>query len=606
MSEIIEVKESINSEDKKFDWSDEEILMDYRIEDLFYGHHSGLSLGRATSIIRSRAQSAYLVYIVRVIKYLYVAIYMDWTIIFRHPVNFFLLVTFFMTSIALLFVSALFLPGYKFCRDLFRSKRNTVMNTWREISRENLKRISKLKALLFFSTLVYKRESEITSVIQGCVRKLKSKLKYDDIGDQKVYKNVYEKLCKYEKKEENGRRNNNNSNNNNNNYTFENIEHKIRDMIGQDEEQIKEQIKEFDLNFTSISELNTDDGGSFCGMFWSIKENFIIISFKGTTPTNFAEWLGNLTFQCVDARNYLFGQVHRGFYNYLFPIDEESAGKNYPCQKIIETINCKAKSLKNINGKKVNLWITGHSLGGALATLFYARLLNINYTHDSWELQGAITFASPAVGDINFSTQLASLINDPRNLAKPLWRIVLNDDFVPKMPYRACNKRMRKYGYHYNVLMNYAQVGDKITFYGGDHDPTSIKDFFNHNENIIDNNITEHINRLKSFCKNYCKEKKNISFTKNKFGSWNVGKFGSLEVGKIGKLGRLEDWEVGKFGSWEDWKIGRLEVGELRRRNLIKRRLAKNNEVGKLGRRNLIIWYNKIIQLQHPASQRPV
>ncbi|CAB5125391.1 unnamed protein product [Rhizophagus irregularis] len=560
MSEIIEVKESINSEDKKFDWSDEEILMDYRIEDLFYGHHSGLSLGRATSIIRSRAQSAYLVYIVRVIKYLYVAIYMDWTIIFRHPVNFFLLVTFFMTSIALLFVSALFLPGYKFCRDLFRSKRNTVMNTWREISlktspnsdlrndlkegmkllgnnknetkplnykgenkigalgeRENLKRISKLKALLFFSTLVYKRESEITSVIQGCVRKLKSKLKYDDIGDQKVYKNVYEKLCKYEKKEENGRRNNNNSNsnnnNNNNNYTFENIEHKIRDMIGQDEEPIKEQIKEFDLNFTSISELNTDDGGSFCGMFWSIKENFIIISFKGTTPTNFAEWLGNLTFQCVDARNYLFGQVHRGFYNYLFPIDEESAGKNYPCQKIIETINCKAKSLKNINGKKVNLWITGHSLGGALATLFYARLLNINYTHDSWELQGAITFASPAVGDINFSTQLASLINDPRNLAKPLWRIVLNDDFVPKMPYRACNKRMRKYGYHYNVLMNYAQVGDKITFYGGDHDPTSIKDFFNHNENIIDNNITEHINRLKSFCKNYCKEKKNISFS---------------------------------------------------------------------------------------------
>uniref|UniRef100_U9TDX6 Uncharacterized protein n=1 Tax=Rhizophagus irregularis (strain DAOM 181602 / DAOM 197198 / MUCL 43194) TaxID=747089 RepID=U9TDX6_RHIID len=136
MSEIIEVKESINSEDKKFDWSDEEILMDYRIEDLFYGHHSGLSLGRATSIIRSRAQSAYLVYIVRVIKYLYVAIYMDWTIIFRHPVNFFLLVTFFTTSIALLFVSALFLPGYKFCRDLFRSKRNTVMNTWREISRK--------------------------------------------------------------------------------------------------------------------------------------------------------------------------------------------------------------------------------------------------------------------------------------------------------------------------------------------------------------------------------------------------------------------------------------------------------------------------------------
>ncbi|CAB4411129.1 unnamed protein product [Rhizophagus irregularis] len=507
MSEIIE--EAINSEDKKVDFSDDEILMDHRIEDLFYGHHPGLSLGRATSIFRSRGQLAYFLYINRVTKYLFVAIYMDWTILFRHPVNFFLLVIFFATSISLLFVAGIFIPIYTFYRYCTKSEREPVINVWGKIAkipppnrnlindlmegmkllgnntkrtiikdekkigalgeRENLKRVSKLKSLLFFSTLVYKRESKITYKIQGCVRKLKSKLKYDDIGDQKVYKRVYKKLCDCEKKENERDNNNDNNNNNNNNdnynddniYTFEDIEHKIRDMI----------------------------------------------AFKGTTPTNFAEWLGNLTFQCVDARNYLFGQVHRGFYNYLFPLDEESAGKNYPCQKIIESINCKATTLKNMNGRKVNLWITGHSLGGALATLFYARLLNINYTHESWELQGAITFASPAVGDINFSTQLAALINDPRNLAKPLWRIVLNDDIVPKMPYRACNKRMRKYGYHYNVLMNYAQVGDKVTFYGNDHDPTSIKEFFS-NESDKDDNIGEHVNRLKSYCKNYCKKRR--------------------------------------------------------------------------------------------------
>ena len=136
-------------------------------------------------------------------------------------------------------------------------------------------------------------------------------------------------------------------------------------------------------------------------------------------------------------------QVHRGFYR---------AGKNYPCQKIIDAINLKATTLKNKNGKKVNLWITGHSLGGALATLFYSRLLNIDYYHDAWELQGAYTFASPAVGDLHFSAQLSSLINDPRNSAKPLWRVVLNDDIIPKLPYRACNKDKRKYGYHYNII----------------------------------------------------------------------------------------------------------------------------------------------------------
>jgi len=284
-------------------------------------------------------------------------------------------------------------------------------------------------------------------------------------------------------------------------------------MIEDDEKEVKKQAEELNVNFTTISELNTDDGGSFCGMFWSDTENFIVVAFKGTTPTNFAEWLGNLTFQCVDARNYLFGQVHRGFYNYLFPIDEESAGKNYPCQKIIEAINCKANTLKKRNGRKVNLWITGHSLGGALATLFYARLLNINYSHDAWELQGAVTFASPAVGDINFATQLASLINDPRNVNRPLWRIVLDDDIVPKMPYRACDKRMRKYGYHYNVLMNYAQAGDKITFYGGDNDPSSIKEFFN-STNDTSNDGDEHANHLKSYCKNHINRmKKKTSFS---------------------------------------------------------------------------------------------
>ena len=98
--------------------------------------------------------------------------------------------------------------------------------------------------------------------------------------------------------------------------------------------------------------MNTDDCGSFCGMFLSKKYNFIAVAFKGTTPTNFIEWLNNLTFQCVDARTYLFGQVHKGFYHYLFPSEEENAGKNYPCQTIFDTIDCKALSMMKQNLKK--------------------------------------------------------------------------------------------------------------------------------------------------------------------------------------------------------------------------------------------------------------
>ncbi|CAG8786910.1 15684_t:CDS:1, partial [Acaulospora morrowiae] len=117
------------------------------------------------------------------------------------------------------------------------------------------------------------------------------------------------------------------------------------------------------------------------------------------------------------------------------------------------------------DGLKVNLWITGHSLGGALATLFYARLLktNLNGLCDYCTLQDVVTFASPAVGDHHFAAELHSLMNDPRNKSRRLWRVVLKDDIVPKLPYRACEKWMRKYSYSYDVLMNYVQVGNKIT-----------------------------------------------------------------------------------------------------------------------------------------------
>jgi hypothetical protein len=394
----------------------------------------------------------------------------------------------------------------------------------KEINGGDLEKLNKLKALLFFSTVVYKREAKATWKVQDSIDKLKNDLNYDVKDEKEIYREVYEQLSKYEEdieySEENIYENIKrisrsvidnmmDKGKEKHTHTFEDIERKIRVMIDKDENEVRKQIKDFDLNFSSVSELNTGNGCSFCGMFWSETENFIVVSFKGTTPTSFAEWLGNLTFQCVDARSYLFGQVHRGFYNYLFPIDEERAGKNYPCQKIIDAINHKATTLKNKNGHKVKLYITGHSLGGALATLFYSRLLNINYSHDAWDLQGAFTFASPAVGDLHFSAQLVSLTNDPRNISKPLWRIVLDDDIIPKLPYRACNKDMRKYGYHYNILMNFAQVGDKITFYGGENDPSSIKEFFSGTSDINndDDDDDGRLNYLKSYCKRYYKRR---------------------------------------------------------------------------------------------------
>jgi hypothetical protein len=51
----------------------------------------------------------------------------------------------------------------------------------------------------------------------------------------------------------------------------------------------------------------------------------------------------------------------------------------------------------------VEVWITGHSLGGALATLMSARLLRAIDEGLRVRLAGLVTFGSPRVGDRHFA-----------------------------------------------------------------------------------------------------------------------------------------------------------------------------------------------------------
>jgi len=57
---------------------------------------------------------------------------------------------------------------------------------------------------------------------------------------------------------------------------------------------------------------------------------FIVAVFKGTTPTStiilfkvtdldYSEYIVDATFQKTDARAYLYGQAHQGFFESLFP-----------------------------------------------------------------------------------------------------------------------------------------------------------------------------------------------------------------------------------------------------------------------------------------------
>jgi len=74
------------------------------------------------------------------------------------------------------------------------------------------------------------------------------------------------------------------------------------------------------IKYAIVSELNSQTS-AFCACFWDPKSNYIILAFKGTSPTEFVEWAGDFSYEPVDAGDHIrgFGRVHGGFMERVFP-----------------------------------------------------------------------------------------------------------------------------------------------------------------------------------------------------------------------------------------------------------------------------------------------
>ncbi|MBN2617513.1 MAG: lipase family protein [Spirochaetales bacterium] len=134
-------------------------------------------------------------------------------------------------------------------------------------------------------------------------------------------------------------------------------------------------------------------------------ENFAIISFRGTELKTTSAIYDIITdIKTIPVPNPVGGMVHRGF---LQGIDEVWDGKNGL-----------ASSIKNIRTQNPNIpiWVTGHSLGGALATLCYPRIENP---------AGLYIYGSPRVGDKNFTKLFTN---------KNVWRVENLKDPVTMVP----------------------------------------------------------------------------------------------------------------------------------------------------------------------------
>lgn len=152
--------------------------------------------------------------------------------------------------------------------------------------------------------------------------------------------------------------------------------------------------------------------GAQCHVAWNNEE--FLIAFRGTEPDEFSDIKADLN--ALPDRGQSGGWVHNGF--------QEEVNKIWA---LILPL------LVNAEGKK--MFIAGHSLGGAMATIAASRLKD--------QCTALYTYGSPRVGTRSFI----------KSFNVPHYRHVNNNDIVPKVPFAFL-------GYKHHGNLRY------INFYG--------------------------------------------------------------------------------------------------------------------------------------------
>lgn len=175
-------------------------------------------------------------------------------------------------------------------------------------------------------------------------------------------------------------------------------------------------------------------------------EPVVIISFRGTQVDKTADILADINIFRRDLEGY--GPVHGGFLNAYEGVRE-----------ILE------EKLEAESGRGLQIWITGHSLGGALATLASTTVIDRMKTDPSYQLNGVYTFGQPRVGNSAFVENLEAAYDE--HAFEPM-RYRHGDDLVSRIPWRSLGYR------HAGQLMHLAANGD-FDFDPVDQDPGDVE-----------------------------------------------------------------------------------------------------------------------------------
>lgn len=152
------------------------------------------------------------------------------------------------------------------------------------------------------------------------------------------------------------------------------------------------------------------EGNSEAWIFYT-RDDGIIVSCRGTEPTKFADIAADL--KTTPVRHPRNGRVHRGFYEYAMMV--------YP--KILEKVKASRTAKQKKDGNYPNVFVVGHSLGGAMAVLVAEALSN-----DGIPVKELRTYGQPRVGNRKFRQHLEGC-----EIGAYI-RYVNNNDIVPHVP----------------------------------------------------------------------------------------------------------------------------------------------------------------------------
>ncbi|KAJ7562907.1 hypothetical protein O6H91_03G088600 [Diphasiastrum complanatum] len=210
-------------------------------------------------------------------------------------------------------------------------------------------------------------------------------------------------------------------------------------------------------------------------LFHDRQENsqIIVLAFRGTEPFNAYDWSTDFDFAWFELPQ--VGRLHVGFLEALGFLDrkkehtftemkqkmdstvDNSCSPSGLSEDVIndprkplayDELTATIKSLLHSH-KNAKLFITGHSLGGALATLFTAMLFSCKEDAVAERIAAVYTFGQPRAGNQQFANYMDAKLNTP---ICRYFRVVYSDDIVPRVPFDDEQFQFKHFGrcFYYN------------------------------------------------------------------------------------------------------------------------------------------------------------